>query len=46
MGDAILRHTGGDFVDAPGIVFPVSLGDTVLFATAVCALLLVFGPHL
>ena len=45
--DAILRHTGGDFfVDAPGLVFPISFEDTGsgVFATAVSALLLGFGP--
>jgi hypothetical protein len=42
-----LRHTGGDFfVDAPGVVFPVSFEDTGsgVFATAIGALLLGFGP--
>lgn len=45
--DLILRHTGGDFfVDAPGIVFPVSLEDTGsgVFATALGALSLGLGP--
>ncbi len=45
--DLILRHTGGDFfVDAPGVVFPVSFEDTGsgVFATAFAALLLGFGP--
>jgi hypothetical protein len=45
--DVILRHTGGDFfVDAPGVVFPISLEDTGsgVFATALSALLLGFGP--
>ena len=45
--DAILRHTGGNFfVDAPGVVFPVSWEDTGsgVFATALSALLLGFGP--
>lgn len=45
--DAILRHTGGRFfVDAPGLVFPVSWEDTGsgVFATALSALLLGFGP--
>jgi len=45
--DVILRHTGGDFfVDAPGVVFPVSLEDTGsgVFATALATLLLGFGP--
>jgi hypothetical protein len=43
----ILRHTGGDFfVDAPGLVFPISFEDTGsgVFATALSALLLGFGP--
>ena len=47
LWDLILRHTGGDFfVDAPGYVFPVSFEDTGsgVFATAVAALLLGFGP--
>src|SRR5437667_1844596 len=45
--DVILRHTGGDFfVDAPGLVFPISLEDTGsgVFATALTSLLLGFGP--
>jgi hypothetical protein len=45
--DVILRHTGGDFfVDAPGVVFPISLEDTGsgVFATALSGLLLGFGP--
>jgi hypothetical protein len=45
--DLILRHTGGDFfVDAPGVVFPVSFEDTGsgVFATALGVLLLGFGP--
>ena len=45
--DLILRHTGGDFfVDAPGVVFPVSFEDTGsgVFATALSALALGFGP--
>jgi uncharacterized membrane protein (UPF0136 family) len=45
--DVILRHTGGRFfVDAPGLVFPISWEDTGsgVFATAVSALLLGFGP--
>lgn len=45
--NAILRHTGGDFfVDAPVVVFPISLQDTGsgVFATALSALLLGFGP--
>jgi hypothetical protein len=43
----ILRHTGGDFfVDAPGVVFPVSFEDlgSGVFATAIGALLLGLGP--
>lgn len=47
LWDLILRHTGGKFlVDAPGYVFPVSYEDTGsgVFATAVAALLLGFGP--
>jgi hypothetical protein len=43
----ILRHTGGDFfVDAPGLVFPISFQDTGsgVFATAIAALALGFGP--
>ncbi len=46
LWDLILRHTGGDFfVDAPGLVFPVSLEDTGsgVFATAIGALLLGLG---
>jgi hypothetical protein len=45
--NVILHHAGGDFfVDAPGYVFPISLQDTGswVFATAVAALLLGFGP--
>jgi hypothetical protein len=45
--DLILRHTGGDFfVDAPGVVFPVSFEDlgSGVFATALGALLLGFAP--
>lgn len=45
--DLILRHTGGDFfVDAPGVVFPVSFEDTGsgVFATAFGVILLGFGP--
>ena len=45
--DLILRHTGGDFfVDAPGVVFPVSFEDagSGVFATAFAVLLLGFGP--
>jgi hypothetical protein len=47
LWDLILRHTGGDFfVDAPGVVFPVSLEDTGsgVFATALGTLLLGAGP--
>lgn len=47
LWDLILRHTGGKFlVDAPGYVFPVSYEDTGsgVFATAIAALLLGFGP--
>jgi len=47
LWDLILRHTGGDFfVDAPGLVFPVSFEDTGsgVFATALGSLLLGFGP--
>ena len=47
LWDLILRHTGGDFfVDAPGVVFPVSFEDlgSGVFATAIGALLLGFGP--
>ena len=47
LWDLILRHTGGDFfVDAPGLVFPISLEDTGsgVFATAIGALLLGLGP--
>lgn len=43
----ILRHTGGDFfVDAPGVVFPISFQDTGsgVFATALAGLALGFGP--
>ena len=46
LWDLILRHTGGDFfVDAPGVVFPVSFEDagSGVFATAI-AVLLGFGP--
>ena len=45
--DLILRHTGGDFfVDAPGVVFPISFEDlgSGVFATAIAALLLGLGP--
>lgn len=48
LWNLILRHTGGNFfVDAPGYVFPVSYEDTGsgVFATAVAALLLGFGPQ-
>lgn len=47
LWDLILRHTGGKFlVDAPGYVFPVSYEDigSGVFATAIAALLLGFGP--
>jgi hypothetical protein len=47
LWDLILRHTGGDFfVDAPGLVFPVSFEDTGsgVFATAVGALMSGLGP--
>lgn len=47
LWDLILRHTGGKFfVDAPGYVIPVSYEDTGsgVFATAIAALLLGFGP--
>jgi len=47
LWDLILRHAGGDFfVDAPGLVFPISLEDTGsgVFATAIGALLLGLGP--
>ena len=47
LWDLILRHTGGDFfVDAPGLVFPVSFEDlgSGVFATAGGALLLGFAP--
>jgi hypothetical protein len=45
--DLILRHTGGDFfVDAPGVVFPISFEDlgSGVFATAIATLLLGLGP--
>jgi len=45
--DLILRHTGGEFfVDAPGLVFPISFEDTGsgVFTVALAALLLGFGP--
>lgn len=44
--DLILRHTGGDFfVDAPGVVFPVSFEDlgSGVFSTAIAAPLLGLG---
>ena len=47
LWDLILRHTGGDFfVDAPGVVFPVSFEDTGsgVFAAAIGAVLLGLGP--
>ena len=47
LWDLVLRHTGGDFfVDAPVVVFPVSLEDTGsgVFATALGTLVLGFGP--
>jgi hypothetical protein len=47
LWDLILRHTGGDFfVDAPGVVFPVSFEDlgSGVFATAIGAVLLGLGP--
>jgi hypothetical protein len=47
LWDLILRHTGGDFfVDAPGVVFPVSFEDlgSGVFATAIGAALLGLGP--
>jgi hypothetical protein len=45
--NAILRHTGGDFlVDAPIVVFPISFQDTGsgVFTVALAALALGFGP--
>ena len=45
--ELILRHTGGEFfVDAPGLVFPISFEDTGsgVFTVALAALLLGFGP--
>jgi hypothetical protein len=45
--NTILRHTGGDFfVDAPIVVFPISLQDTGsgVFTVALSTLLLGFGP--
>jgi hypothetical protein len=47
LWDLILRHTGGDFfVDAPGVVFPVSFEDagSGVFATAVAGLATGLGP--
>lgn len=47
LWDLILRHTGGNFfVDAPGVVFPVSFEDlgSGVFATAIGAALLGLGP--
>lgn len=47
LWDLILRHTGGNFfVDAPGVVFPVSFEDlgSGVFATAIGALVLGLGP--
>ena len=47
LWDLILRHTGGDFfVDAPGVVFPVSFEDlgSGVFATAIGAAVLGLGP--
>ena len=47
LWDLILRHTGGDFfVDAPGVVFPISFEDlgSGVFATAIGALVLGLGP--
>lgn len=47
LWDLILRHTGGDFfVDAPGLVFPVSFEDlgSGVFATAIGAAALGLGP--
>jgi hypothetical protein len=47
LWDLILRHTGGDFfVDAPGVVFPVSFEDTGsgVFATAIAGLATGLGP--
>src|SRR5712691_806631 len=45
--DLILRHTGGNFfVDAPGVVFPISYEDagSGVFATALSAVLFGAGP--
>ena len=47
LWDLILRHTGGDFfVDAPGVVFPISFEDlgSGVFATAIGAVVLGLGP--
>jgi hypothetical protein len=47
LWDLILRHTGGDFfVDAPGVVFPVSFEDagSGVFATAAAGLGTGLGP--
>jgi hypothetical protein len=47
LWDLILRHTGGNFfVDAPGVVFPISFEDlgSGVFATAIAALVLGLGP--
>jgi hypothetical protein len=47
LWDLVLRHTGGDFfVDAPGVVFPVSFEDagSGVFATAIGSALLGLGP--
>jgi hypothetical protein len=47
LWDLILRHTGGDFfVDAPGVVFPVSFEDagSGVFATAAAGLTTGLGP--
>jgi len=45
--NAILRHTGGDFlVDAPIVVFPISFQDTGsgVFTVALASLALGLGP--
>ena len=47
LWDLVLRYTGGDFfVDAPGLVFPVSFEDagSGVFATAIGSTLLGLGP--
>jgi hypothetical protein len=47
LWDLILRHTAGNFfVDAPGVVFPISFEDlgSGVFATAIAALVLGLGP--